>query len=265
MKSSPKKAKAAPKKFAKTIARFGRSPDSPPEWLETAKRHDDIMERFESVFIDRVGSTPKARLEWVVKMVNVEPKTPADWENLRWEMAVFCRRVGTDVVGRPDIPTEEEAARVRENFRSIVKKVVEGKTIEVQQVPVMLVWRPNEPAPKSMSEVHQKVWAKIGAEYRGEPPPPRNNDGRWHRVPLHSDWDGDSVNEITELIVQYGNLLRECRAPAPRSDSTCGKWFVASRHKSRVYCSAQCTSRAATHLWRKGGDTNERIGRLGSV
>jgi hypothetical protein len=170
------------------------------------------------VVAPRVGDTPEKRLSWALKLVNdPPPATPGDWTNLQLEIAVFTYNLQADPSG-PYIPSEAEAQQIVDEFRTILKKVLRGETIDCGSQHFSL----------KFNQSSQRWWSSSE---------------------LKDGWLEEAKDQLFNLIHQAGHLVKECKAPAPRSEAACGKLFVATRN-DRVYCSTRCTSRAATNAWR---------------
>jgi hypothetical protein len=66
------------------------------------------------------------------------------------------------------------------------------------------------------------------------------------RIEAHAQW---CLTGDLEALDREEHPLLVCAAPTPRSDTTCGRWFV-RRRRDQTYCSPICQNRAALRAFR---------------
>jgi hypothetical protein len=179
-----------------------------------------------NTILDRVGRARSSRLRWVVERVQESRRgmTAGQHEDLRRELALFASDGGGtwDETGL-DVPRAEEVSEILAALEGIIAGAVKRERVSIARRvgELFLVW--------SESEERFRFWDD-------------DDDDSWELQAKHA---------LARLLVDCGNLLKECPAPSPRAGegTTCETWFVANRPR-QVYCSATCQSRAATRAFR---------------
>jgi len=187
---------------------------------------------------ERVGAGPKDRLDWVVQTVQRSLKTPADWQNLRLELAIF-------IAAQPDgwvDYTQEILAPPEDQTREILRKFGEAIARAVHR----------EPVPMGRFGADVALWWL-----------PRTQC-YYEQTAKDTAWLPRAMLALRPLIREYGHLVKECPARVSRGepDDICGTWFVATRPRQE-YCSARCQSRASTRAKREGIATAAMLKRQG--
>lgn len=159
----------------------------------------------------RVGSSMTKKAAWILGRIQNAPETRGDWENFRWEVAYFLDGQATFA-----LPNETDAKQSLKGAAQLIQRLVFHEDICVI----------------TMSPL-------IGFE-----------DGQYRRIDKTRAWESDVRAELARIVPQVWHLVSECKAKKPRSDERCNKLFI-SKRPSRIYCSAQCQSRAVTKAWRK--------------
>lgn len=192
-----------------------------------------LIKRAREVALDRIGRTPRERLAWVVSLAEKAPKDflPGDWENLRLELAVFCS------YGPSGFYEAGLAARGGEIVRPSVEEAKQLHTMLGEMILLAI----------------QRKRIPLGSVTR-EPVVSWDNRGKrflWAEVPYRKGWSLRAKEVLAALLVDFGHLVKECPAPAPRGQEgeACGTWFVAGR-PNQDYCTPQCRSRATTRMYR---------------
>jgi hypothetical protein len=183
----------------------------------------------------RVGRTASEQLAWALRLAQQRPKemTPADWENVRHELAAFCRLAGyrwVPPVGHEvATPLIEQAQEIREELEKIVTAVIRR-------------------TPHVEFGAHR---IESGISWRADLE-------RYSTWSVGGGWKFQVKSTLGDHLERYGHLVRECTALLPRSrEGACGTWFVASRATQR-FCSPRCPSRATTRAYRKTHPTGKR-------
>ena len=182
--------------------------------------------------LSRIGYSRRERLAWVVREVQKErgAMTPADWDNLRSELAVFAVAGVGGAVGdghgnlfRPEL---DEAKSILKTLGEMIASAVHRERVDVGRTFIhnRLVWD---------AETGRYTTIPLGPYGSGE------------------GWSSRVRRMLARLLEGYGHLVKECPAPEARDPETpCATWFVANRPR-QAYCSPRCQSRAATQAYRQ--------------
>jgi hypothetical protein len=192
------------------------------------KRKVSAEEAAWHAILDRVGWSPLDRLRWAVRSVERGHRlTAGEQEDLRAELAVFA---GLGPVGGG---AEWEDGQIRK-----------PQADEVQPI---------------LSEIGRLLQAAVNRERVLVARRVADLSLTWDaRAGRFMEWDDDEDDDwslrarrvLARLLREYGHLLKECPAPAPKEhDGTCETWFVATRPR-QGFCSPRCQSRAATRRFR---------------
>jgi len=150
--------------------------------------------------------------------------TPADWENIRHEIAAALEASGhgDESVQSDRLPDVEKAQKIHADLANFFGQLLLGEEIR----------------PDSFRSVRSPT-------YRFN-----RGSGKWER------WDHgkrDPVDVLLEqLIPTYGHLIKVCAAPPARGEAgeRCGTWFVAWR-PPQIFCSPKCHNRAGAKAFRE--------------
>jgi hypothetical protein len=183
----------------------------------------------------RVGRSALEQLIWALRLAQQRPKemTPADWENVRYEISAFCHLAGhrwvPPVGSAVATPSLEEAQEIREQLEKIVTAVIHRTPyVEFgwQRIKSGILWRADLEC--------------------------------YHTWSVGAGWNFQVMSTLGDLLARYGHLVRACTALLPRSrEGVCGIWFVAARAQQR-FCSPRCQTRATTRAYR---DTHPKSAR----
>jgi hypothetical protein len=163
--------------------------------------------------------------------------TPADWDNLRSELAVFAVAGVGGAAGdrhgsllRPEL---DEAKSILRGLGEMIAAAVRRERVDVGR-----------------SIVHNRLVWDV-------------ETGRYTTIPLGpygsgEGWASRDRRMLARLLEEHGHLVKECPAPEARDPATqCAVWFVANRPR-QAYCSPRCQSRAATQAYRQKQTTKPR-------
>lgn len=192
-----------------------------------AKRKRDQLAGFKrqwETVLDRVGWTPRRRLEWAVRATTADPegRTPGDWDNLRRELGVFVGVGGSgggamsadDDPNDLDRPDETEARDVLGQLHKILQAVVKREDVALGGGVLnrSLMWNKRT-----------ERYTVVSFEER-------------------DDWGFRARAVLAHLLADHGHLVRACPARLPRSEAVCGNWFLAAK-PWQTYCSSTCQQR----------------------
>lgn len=197
------------------------------------KKRDPFLATFKEQWqrtLDRVGWTPRARLEWAVRAVQAGQAgwTPGAWEDFCRELAVFAsgaRGGGAESDEHGDI-----ARPAPEAARTVLLDMDRMLTAAAERAPIVLGRR-----------VVNTRLAWYGKESRYIPVPPIED----------FNWAIETREKLGRLLEEFGHLVKQCKAPARRkNEAVCGVLFVAARPRQE-FCSPRCQARAATRRFRE--------------
>jgi hypothetical protein len=169
------------------------------------------------------------QLQWAVEKFaapdTLATLTPESRATLRAQLTGFLRRGLTAGPVGPHLVSDETLERAHARIRRIITEwLTTGRVVNEAAVAVnvsVLAYPPTHPA--------------AGRPYVDV-------------QPSHDDDAEEAVLRLMFLLGAEGRRVQACRAPAPRTTTKCGRWFV-SRPNSR-YCSRACYNRAATRRFR---------------
>lgn len=190
----------------------------------------------------RIGTAPRDRLAWVVRIVQQNPTewTPGDRENLKLELAGFYHSESR-AQGMPYYPADDEVKETLQAFRKAIERAVHRERISAGEIIGEIIGRRFRAG--EVLTFLSAVWDASAGRFVA--------------------WDGDTAEwptrvmfTLVRLLVEWGHLVKECPAPASRGreGEACGVWFVANR-PTQEYCSGTCQSRASTRAVREGTET----------
>lgn len=184
-------------------------------------------------------ATPRDQLAWAIRLAKPGPPavTEDDWWDLRQDLVRFAEarpvfgQAGYEIfAGRKAVgvrrewastPSQDEAEQTLTAFQEIFTAVIRRQRADLGKIET-------RPALLWAKDVNRFVLKESGA-------------GIVDRAVL----------VLARLLEEFGHLVKECPAPAPRGTrKACGTWFVASR-PNQTYCSARCQSRATTRASRE--------------
>jgi len=235
------------KKSRSDNARLFHSPSGHKVRLLKPGEHESLFARAEEL-MPRVGTTSKARLEWVLRLTErpLEKMLPGDVENLQFELKLFVSisERGAGLLDFPP-PTREELPKILAGMQTLVEAVArrpekgENRFLAQYEIgsssqQVFLAWSPSA----------QRFTEELKVE--------------------QASWEDLVMQRVIGLILEHGHLVREC--PAPRKGkgqaTVCGKRFVANRPRQE-YCSSTCRSRATMRAKRAGTQSAATVKRQG--
>lgn len=181
------------------------------------------LKRAERFIKEMKADTPEGLLKWILAIVQTPPSAmpKEDWLLEALGVAArYSRQAGVDLE-RGKIPpaTKDDASRIINRWTEMLRDAISHKLVSVgplQSEPI-LTW---------------------------------SDDRGYREWEATDDFLSLTATTLKCLILDYGQLLKACDAPKPRSKEKCGKWFLASR-TSQLYHSPGCASRVSTRLGRK--------------
>lgn len=194
-------------------------------------------------YLARVGVTPKARLEWVFRMLNQyrrqqgEDWLPGDWDNASRELAVFAGIGDTlhgwggvaledgEIVERPD-PNEVKAILC--DFHQLVEDAEHHRAISLTPFPMK----------------QTITWEATAGRYRLHE--------SWDDLD-HATWLDRARYALAHLLKDEGHRIQHCPAKLAHEGKRCGAFFLKS--KRQKYCGKTCTSREMTRA-KRGRDAH---------
>lgn len=199
----------------------------------------DKLHQLWNAILGRIGPSSPERLAWIVREVQKvrDDRTPADWDNLRTELAVFVV-VGVggafaDPHGKVHRPELDEAKLILRELGAMIASAVGRERVDVGSTLIR----------------NRLVWDTATGRYTTIPMGPYG---------AGEGWSSRLRRKLARLLEEHGHSLKECPAPETRDPKArCGVWFVANRPR-QSYCSARCQSRAATQAYRKKQTTKPR-------
>jgi len=228
--------------------------------------------------LDRVGCARKKRMEWALKFAQRDaPVTSGDRENLRQELSLFIRLLGSPDIRPPrELPDDlshffeeeelellewNEVRTIMRTFRRVLDEVESAGSVDIGPfrvsytfaLPAPLSIRLYSRAPARVRHAqenaarrwqnrerteHKDFGSSISAPPRGLP-----QTGSGLRI-SHESHPRRALMAFADLLVEHEDSLRKC------PDRDCGTWFLAPR-SNKEYCKDACKWRSAQRAHRE--------------
>ncbi len=179
--------------------------------------------------LNRLPDDPRLRLAWVVDLVERPspwPKEPEERVKLKTDIYAFIAKEGLTVISGigPYVrthPAEKVEKAILDDWFNMIRSALKREKIYVTDAKTSLMWWPLK---------NRYIESTDYPDY----------------------YEVAAVRALAKLLLQHGQLIKQCPAPAlrGRKGETCETVFVASR-PNKIYCSSACQSRTTTAASRK--------------